>query len=37
MDKAADNLEPATPDDLADALAFALRHNGRKRSTARKK
>ena len=31
MDKAADNLEPATRDDLADALAFALRHNGRKR------
>jgi hypothetical protein len=28
---AADSLTPATPEDLADALAFALRFNGRKR------
>jgi hypothetical protein len=26
-----DDLRPATPDDLADALAFALRFDGRKR------
>ena len=26
-----DRLMPADPEDLADALAFALRHNGRKR------
>ena len=26
-----DNLRPATPEDLADALAFALRFKGRKR------
>jgi hypothetical protein len=27
----ADRLTPATPEDLADAIAFALRFNGRKR------
>ena len=27
----ADNLQPASPEDLADALAFALRFGGRKR------
>ena len=26
------DLKPANPDDLADALAFALRFNGRKRT-----
>ena len=31
MTDTADNLKPATPDDLADALAFALRFHGRKR------
>jgi hypothetical protein len=29
----ADNLKPATPEDLADALAFALRFDGRKRKS----
>jgi hypothetical protein len=28
-----DALKPATPDDLADALAFALRFDGRKRKS----
>jgi hypothetical protein len=28
----ADGLRPATPEDLANALAFALRFNGRKRT-----
>ena len=28
----ADRLTPATPEDLADALAFALRYSGRKRT-----
>jgi hypothetical protein len=31
MTDATDRLTPATPDDLADALAFALRFDGRKR------
>ena len=31
MTDAPDRLTPATPDDLADALAFALRFDGRKR------
>jgi hypothetical protein len=31
MPDAADRLTPATPEDLADAIAFALRFNGRKR------
>ena len=31
MPDAADTLTPATPDDLASALAFALRFEGRKR------
>jgi hypothetical protein len=31
MTDAVDRLTPATPEDLADALAFALRYNGRKR------
>ncbi len=31
MTDAADRLTPAAPDDLADALAFALRSDGRKR------
>jgi hypothetical protein len=32
MTDAADRLTPATPDDLASALAFALRFEGRKRT-----
>ena len=32
MTDAPDRLTPAAPDDLADALAFALRFNGRKRA-----
>jgi|SRR5271166_3344077 len=32
MTDPADNLKPATPDDLASALAFALRFQGRKRA-----
>jgi hypothetical protein len=32
MTDATDCLTPATPDDLADALAFALQFNGRKRA-----
>jgi hypothetical protein len=28
----ADRLTPTTPEDLADALAFALRYSGRKRT-----
>jgi hypothetical protein len=31
MPDASDRLTPATPDDIADALAFALRFDGRKR------
>ena len=31
MTDATDRLTPAAPDDLADALAFALRFDGRKR------
>ena len=31
MSDAPDRLTPAAPDDLADALAFALRFDGRKR------
>ena len=31
MPDAPDRLTPAAPDDLADALAFALRFDGRKR------
>jgi len=31
MPDAPDRLTPATPNDLADALAFALRFDGRKR------
>jgi hypothetical protein len=31
MTDAPDRLTPAAPDDLADALAFALRFDGRKR------
>ena len=31
MTDAPERLTPATPDDLADALAFALRFDGRKR------
>ncbi len=31
MSKPPDRLTPAAPDDLADALAFALRFDGRKR------
>jgi len=31
MPDAADRLTPASPEDLADALAFALRYSGRKR------
>jgi len=31
MTDASDRLTPAAPDDLADALAFALRFDGRKR------
>ena len=31
MTAASDSLTPAAPDDLADALAFALRFDGRKR------
>ncbi len=31
MDRAAADLKPSTPDELVDPLAFALRHNGRKR------
>jgi hypothetical protein len=31
MTDAPDRLTPATPDDLADALAFALRFDGRER------
>jgi hypothetical protein len=31
MPDALDHLTPATPEDLADALAFALRFDGRKR------
>ncbi len=31
MTDAPDRLTPATPDDLADALAFALRFDGRRR------
>ena len=31
MTDAPDRLTPATPEDLADALAFALRFDGRKR------
>ncbi len=31
MTDAPDRLRPATPEDLADALAFALRFDGRKR------
>ncbi len=31
MDEPTDNLKPAARDDLADALAFALRFSGRKR------
>jgi hypothetical protein len=31
MSDATDRLTPATPEDLADAIAFALRFNGRKR------
>lgn len=32
MADSADTLTPATPDDLASALAFALRFHGRKRT-----
>ncbi len=32
MTDRADSLTPATPDDIADALAFALRFHGRKRT-----
>jgi hypothetical protein len=31
MPNADDRLKPASPEDLADAIAFALRFNGRKR------
>jgi hypothetical protein len=31
MSERADALTPATPDDLCDAIAFALRYSGRKR------
>jgi hypothetical protein len=31
MSDAPDRVKPATPDDLADALAFALRFDGRRR------
>jgi hypothetical protein len=31
MPDAPDRLRPATPDDVADALAFALRFDGRRR------
>lgn len=31
MTEAPDRLTPATPDDIADTLAFALRFDGRKR------
>jgi hypothetical protein len=31
MTDPADRLTPASPEDLADALAFALRYSGRKR------
>jgi hypothetical protein len=31
MTDASDRLTPATPEDLADALAFALRFDGRRR------
>ncbi len=31
MTEPPDRLTPATPDDLADALAFALRFDGRRR------
>jgi hypothetical protein len=30
-DTAAPGLRPATPDEIAEALSFALRYNGRKR------